>query len=270
MVQLSFQKFFGVPAVPFHALDFSQDIYIHHTLGLGDMIHFNGMVRYLVQRLDTNRLMHVFCKAQNAGMTQWMYRDEPRVNLEVLAPDKREADAVQRILKQHRTRNFVCVGHRAMRPLLKSQPSTFFDQLFYLQAGIPYSVRYSHCYWQRDSGEEERVYKKMITDQGLGERAYAFVHDDPKRSYRVQTDTIRVPIVRNDITESIFHLGLVLERACEVHCMESSIRCMIESLEMKHTKLYYHNFRYPDRPLGSATQLDWEQIEYPAQPSQVA
>ncbi|MFN9511041.1 MAG: hypothetical protein ACK6AO_18745 [Planctomycetota bacterium] len=52
--------------------------------------------------------------------------------------------------------------------------------------------------------------------------------------------------------------------------MESSIRCMIESLDMKHTKLYYHNFRYPDRPLGTATQLDWNQIEYPSDQSAVA
>jgi len=63
---------------------------------------------------------------------------------------------------------------------------------------------------------------------------------------------------------------LLLERAAEVHCMESSIRCMIESLDMKHTKLYYHNFRYPDRPLGTATQLDWNQIEYPSDQSAVA
>jgi hypothetical protein len=107
------------------------------------------------------------------------------------------------------------------------------------------------------------VYKKLITDRNLSEFGYAFVHDDASRGFQVQTGAIELPIVRNDTTESIFHLGLVLERAAEVHCMESSIRCMIESLEMKRPKLFYHNFRYPDRPLGSATQLDWQQIEYP-------
>ena len=70
-------------------------------------------------------------------------------------------------------------------------------------------------------------------------------------------------LVRNDISESIFHMGLLLERATEVHCMESSIRCMIESLDMKNTRLYYHNFRYPERPLGDATRQEWHQIEYP-------
>lgn len=154
-----------------------------------------------------------------------------------------------------------------MRPLLKKYPHTFFDPLFYLQAEVPYSIRYSHCYWKRDDQQEERVYKKLITERNMSQGGYAFVHDDPERGYRVQTDRIELSIVGNDISESIFHLGLVLERAAEVHCMESSIRCMIESLKMQNVKLYYHNFRYPERPLGTATQLDWEQIEYANDPS---
>ncbi|MFN6137601.1 MAG: hypothetical protein ACK480_03725 [Planctomycetota bacterium] len=270
MVQLDITKLFDVRSLPIRKLNVNQDIYIHHTLGLGDMIHFNGMVRYLLDRLRSDRSIHVFCKANNSAMTQWMYRDEPRVVLEILQTAKRENHAVQGILKRRKTRNFICLGHRALRPLLKSHPNTFFDQLFYLQADVPYSVRYSFCYWHRDYQEEERVYKKLIVDRNLNQRAYAFVHDDPARGFEVRTDAIDAPIVRNDITESIFHLGLMLERAAEVHCMESSIRCMIESLDMKHTKLFYHNFRYPDRPLGSATQLDWNQIEYPSDRCSVA
>lgn len=264
MILLHLSKFFGVRARPFSELNLGQDIYLHHTLGLGDMIHFNGMVRYLLDRLDPDCSVHVFCKAQNAQMSRWMYRDEPRIVLEVLPKGVREGRAVQCLLKDRKVRNFACIGHRAMRPLLESHPKTFFDQLFYLQAGIPYSVRYSHCYWRRDYQEEERVYKKLVAERNLSEFGYAFVHDDATRGFRVQTGSIQeIPIVRNDVTESIFHLGLVLERAAQIHCMESSIRCMIESLEMKRPELFYHNFRYPERPLGTATQLQWQQIEYP-------
>ncbi|MCY3006048.1 MAG: hypothetical protein NTV29_08720 [Planctomycetota bacterium] len=262
MVKLSIRNLFDVHSRRIEALDFQQDLFIHHTLGLGDMIHFNGLVRYLLCDLSANRKIRVFCKTRNVPMAQWMYRDEPRVVLEAIDPDKREGQAVQRILRRNRTKNFLCLGHRAMRPLLKKYPHTFFDQLFYLQAEVPYSIRYSHCYWARDYQQEERVYKKLITERNLSQGGYAFVHDDPERGYRVDTDRIELPIVGNDITESIFHLGLVLERAAQVHCMESSIRCMIESLQMQKVELYYHNFRYPDRPLGTATELDWEQIEY--------
>ena len=267
MVKLSLRNLFDVRSRRIEELDFQQDIFIHHTLGLGDMIHFNGMVRYLLDDLSADRKIRVFCKARNAPMTRWMYRDEPRVELVEIGPEESEGRAVQRALRRYRTKNFLCLGHRAMRPLLKKYPHTFFDPLFYLQAEVPYSIRYSHCYWERDAQQEERVYKKLITDRDMSQGGYAFVHDDPERGYRVQTDRIELPIVGNDISESIFHLGLVLERAAEVHCMESSIRCMIESLKMQGVKLYYHNFRYPERPLGTATQLDWEQIEYASDPS---
>lgn len=262
MVQLDIRKLFDVRSRSVQDLDFGQDLYIHHTLGLGDMIHFNGLVRYLLERLHQDRSIHVFCKSRNLQMSQWMYRDQPRVVLEGISTYDREGVAVQRVLKQHGTRNFICLGHRQMRPLLRSHPQAFFDQLFYLQAGVPYSVRYSHCYWQRDPQQEERVFKKLVLDKNLQPGGYAFVHDDPARGYRVGTEMVQVPIVRNDMSESIFHLGLVLERAVQVHCMESSIRCMMESLDMGKAKLYYHNFRYPDRPLGTATQLKWNQIEY--------
>jgi hypothetical protein len=130
---------------------------------------------------------------------------------------------------------------------------------------LPYRIRYSHCHWERDYEQEERVFAKLAP-----RGAYAFVHDDPERGYSIDSESIGLPIVRNDVTESIFHLGLLLERAREVHCMESSIRCMIESLSMRGVELYYHNFRYPERPLGEATQLAWKQIDYPRGKSRAA
>lgn len=163
------------------------------------------------------------------------------------------------MLRERNNWNFLSVGHRALRAFEKRYPTRFFDELFYMQVGLPYSLRYSHCYWERDYEQEERVFAKLAP-----KGAYAFVHDDASRGFRIETSSIRYPIVRNDITESIFHLGLLLERASEVHCMESSIRCMIESLDVNRAKLYYHNFRYPDRPLGAATQLAWNQIDYAA------
>jgi hypothetical protein len=250
---------FPIPSKDIEEIDLGSDLYIYHHLGLGDMIHLNGMVRFLLSKLEPDCCVHVFCKERNLEMTQWMYRDEDRIVLEAIPTGEREAPEVQRVLRERNNWNFLSVGHRALRALEKRYPTRFFDELFYMQVGLPYSLRYSHCYWERDYEQEERVFAKLAP-----KGAYAFVHDDASRGFRIETSSIRYPIVRNDITESIFHLGLLLERASEVHCMESSIRCMIESLDINLTKLYYHNFRYPDRPLGAATQLAWNQIDYAA------
>lgn len=254
--------FDGVIRSPLAALSLEQvcwteDLFIYHHLGLGDMIHCNGMVRHLLNRLQPNRSVHVFCKTRNASMTRWMYRDDPRIRIIELDDREREKPQVERIIRQVPSRNYLCVGHRELRPLLKQHPRLFFDELFYLQLGIPYDSRYKECHWDRDLVEEERVFSKVAPNA-----PYAFVHDDPGRGYVVDTSSIAIPIVRNDPKESLFHMGLVLERASEVHCMESSIRCMIESLDMSRTRLYYHNFRYPERPLGTATRQKWISIEY--------
>lgn len=239
-------------------MDRGKDLFVHHHLGLGDMIHCNGMVRYLLQSLDANCLIHVFCKSRNLEMTAWMYRDQPRIVLESIETGKKEGAEVRRILAKYRSTNCLTVGHRALRTLEREFPKTFFDELFYMHAAIPYSVRYSHCYWQRDAVEEERVFRKLAPTE-----PYAFVHDDSSRGYGIDSSKIPYPVVRNDVTESIFFLGKLLENSAEVHCMESSIRCMLESLAMDRCKLFYHNFRYADRPLGQATRQSWTEMTYP-------
>jgi hypothetical protein len=256
---------FPIPSRDLEQIDLGSDLYIYHHLGLGDMIHLNGMVRYLLSKMEAGRQVHVFCKERNMAMTRWMYRDEERVLLESIPTGMREGPEVQRVLRENRTKNFLSVGHRALRAFEQRYPARFFDELFYMQVGLPYRIRYSHCHWERDYEQEERVFAKLAP-----RGAYAFVHDDPERGYSIDSESIGLPIVRNDVTESIFHLGLLLERAREVHCMESSIRCMIESLSMRGVELYYHNFRYPERPLGEATQLAWKQIDYPRGKSRAA
>lgn len=256
MLQWNFNLGTDVSSLRLDQIDLADDLYIYHHLGLGDMIHCNGIVRHLLSRLHPTSRVYVFSKERNAEMTRWMYRDEPRIEVLPLNAGQRERPQVQRMLRQRGTRNYVSVGHRDLRPFMRDYPSVFFDELFYMQVGLPYSIRYSCCYWERDYAEEERVYQKLAPRV-----PYAFVHDDPGRGYVIDTQSIPLSIVRNDLTESIFHLGLLLERATEVHCMESSIRCLIESLAMGDTKLWYHNFRYPDRPLGKATQQRWLQID---------
>jgi len=256
VVQFSFNHWFETPSRRIEELAVDEDLFVYHHLGLGDMIHCNGMIRYLLDRLNADRNVHVFCKARNLGMTKWMYKDESRIRLVPIADGERESPVVQRTLKNHRSRNFLSVGHRALRNLERVYPQAFYDELFYRQVGLPYSIRYDWCYWKRDLAEEERVYQKLAPAS-----PYAFVHDDASRGFSIDTSTIGMAVVRNDITESIFHMGLLLERAAEVHCMESSIRCMLESLDMSNCKLYYHNFRYPDRPLDNATRQSWTSID---------
>lgn len=235
-----------------------RDLYVHHHLGLGDMIHCNGLVRSLLEELHDRSQLYLFCKQRYSSMVEWMYRDESRIKILSLDDQKKEHREVRRILQQQKSTNFLSVGHGLLRHLERAYPQLFFDQLFYRQLDLPYEHRFTKCYWQRDLEEEERVYRKLAP-----QTPYAFIHDDASRGFTVNSESIQLPIVRNDVSESIFHLGLLLERATEIHCMESSIRCMMESLDLHRTKLYYHNFRCA-RSLGTATCQKWMEVRYDA------
>ena len=50
MVQFSLNRVFETPSRLLEELEVNEDLFVYHHLGLGDMIHCNGMIRYLLDR----------------------------------------------------------------------------------------------------------------------------------------------------------------------------------------------------------------------------
>lgn len=233
------------------------DLYIHHHLGLGDMIHCNGMVRAILEKRETTDRIFVFSKNCHLATTAWMYRDEPRIQMIGIDEKKDEVSQVNSIVSNLKDIDFLRIGHEFYEPTAKlnfndATPWTC-DMVFYKQLNMPYQWRYTKCYWKRDLKEEQRVYLKLTPKDS----DYVFVHDDPSRGFIITEEQVRtnLPIVRNDISENIFHFGRLLENAKEVHLMESSIRCMIEILDTSSVKLVFHCFR--DGPYYSEEKQKW-------------
>jgi len=222
------------------------ELYIHHHLGLGDMIHMNGMVRRILREKNLSRI-YVFSKNCHKKMTEWMYRDEPKIFVIGIDETSPEIASVNRIVEEQKGK-LLRVGHVFVPPTIPC------DIFFYNMVDIPYSSRFDDCYWQRDFKEEERVYKKLAPNN----KDYVFVHDDPDRGFIISNQDVssNLEIIRNDKSESIFHLSTLLENAKEIHLMESSIRCMIEYLKPKlvenQVKLYFHDIR------GTGPQYDYK------------
>ena len=114
--------------------------------------------------------------------------------------------------------------------------------VFYKQLNIPYSNRFTKTFWKRDLINERRVYKKLNPNN----KKYIFIHDDPERNLEIR-DLIKsrkkIKVIQNDKSEIIFNLGLILEKAEEIHLIESSIRHLIETLRIKHNKIYLYNLK---------------------------
>ncbi len=247
-------------------------------MGLGDMIHMNGMVRTLLNSEDIDNV-HVFSKNCHKEMVEWMYRDDPRIKVIGIDENGNERALVDDVLTREligTDNKYIRVGHEFFNEHGNENGPMPCDMLFYEQVGLPYSSRFSECYWERDMEEEERVYNKLAPKG----KDYIFVHDDPARTEVeggfVITDEetgSEIEIVRNDMSESIFHLGMLLENAKQVHVMESSIRCMMEFLKpnliKNDVKLHFHNFRggpyyNPETEIWNGTSLPFELVTRPA------
>lgn len=241
------------------------DLYIHHHLGLGDMIHCNGIIRALLEQRAPNDRVFVFSKNCHKAATDWMYRDEPGIH--VIGIDERgdEVAQVNSMVSNMKNIDFLRIGHEFYEPTAKLNMDTTdhwtCDIIFYKQLGMPYEWRYTKCYWERDLDEEDRVYRKLAPKNS----DYVFVHDDPSRGFVITEEQVgtNLPIVRNDISENIFLFGKLLENAKEVHLMESSIRCMIESLDTGGVNLVFYSFRggpfyNEEKKKWSGTSKNWE------------
>ena len=138
--------------------------------------------------------------------------------------------------------NFIKIGFENYHKTKELNPDKNFpwpcDIVFYKQFNVPFKYRFLNSYWKRDKKSETKLFKKLVGNN----QPYAFVHDDKDRNLIIDTKDINsnLKIIRNDKKELIFNFGLILERAKEIHIMESSFRQIIEVLNTNNIKLKHN------------------------------
>jgi hypothetical protein len=210
---------------------------LHHHLGMGDHIICNGMVRALLNNAKFYTDVFVFAKERNAKRVVRMFDDDSRIHVISIPSDKDEIDYINEFVSQNHIMNFVRCGFGAVDNLRLMGVAKDFDEALYLSVGVPYEKRWSEFRIRRDPVEEGRVYRKLNPTK----EPFMFVHDDPSRGISfTPSNPNGLKIIKNDPTEDIFDMCLLLEKATEIHCMESSFRCLIEHLPMVKCPLFLH------------------------------
>lgn len=209
--------------------------YIYHHLGLGDHIICNGMVRHFYKEYGS---IGLFCKKHNKSNVEYMYRDLK--NIEIISfDDSLDADiqCKQYIHNNNLYEDLIKVGFNQLNKNL----STSFDQDFYRIANIPFSDRFDEFYIKRERKKEDEV---LNTLNPTGEK-YIFVHDDSDRGFVIDESKIKnkkYKIIKNDKNFLVFNYIKLLEKAEEIHFMQSSFKELICSYNLKKPKLYQHNY----------------------------
>ena len=219
-------------------------IIIYHHLGLGDHIHCNGLIRFMLKQIR-NAEIYIFTRENFKKMIKFMYRDEKKIKLIIIPKNiNDESSYVNNFLKKIKYFKFykICFEN-IKRNLHQINKNLTVDQLFYKQMNISYKKRYTQTFWQRDLVKEKKLYNKLIKI-----KPYIFIHDDAKRGFTIPDALInpKFNIIRNDPKNSIFDYGLILENASQIHLMESSIRCMLETLKPKKKIFYLYKFKKMD------------------------
>lgn len=219
------------------------EVYIHHHLGLGDHVCLNGMVWHIIEEGNFDK-GYVFCKNKYFSNLKHLYTNS-KVELIPIDENKPEVQLVDEIVRRSIGENdkFLRIGFCSI-PHGKSC-----DVFFYNMMNIPYEKRYDNFRIERNEEEETRVFEKL---NPTGE-PYIFIHDDESRGFNIEVDT-NYKIIRNDIEESVFHFGKIIENAKEFHCIESCIRCYSEYLNTDNVELFFHN---SVRPYPISTRKHW-------------
>jgi len=231
----------------------SSTLYIHHHLGMGDHIICNGLVRSLVGNKADN--ITLFVRTNNFPRVQRMYADDPRIDFAIVPAEGNECVFVDEYIR-HRQGTLLRLG---FDQLYKS-PMLNFDQVFYIYAGVPFSNRWDKFFVKRDPEGESKAIAKL---NPTGE-PYMFVHDDPSRGFLIDPPNPRgLKVIKNDVSVDIFDMIGMLEGAEEIQCMESSFRCLIESVPSIACPLFLHKmvrFANQPNPALSIGRKKWVEI----------
>lgn len=202
----------------------NSSVTIYHHLGLGDHIVCNGLVRYYCSLYER---VTIFCKPHNQGTVVQMFKDLN--NLDIILGDDSVATGYISSVK-----NAIKIGFENLNPYSEEN----FDIQFYKQISLDPKDRYKLFKYDRDI-ETELSIRKTFPEK------YIFVHDDESRGFGIKHNS-EIPIVKptKGLTGNIFNFLKTIEDAEEIHCIDSSFKCMIDSLPQifEEKKLYFHKY----------------------------
>ena len=220
-------------------------LFIHHHLGLGDHIVCNGMVRFCMKHAGFSKI-RVVVKKINYSSVFNMFRDDKNIEFETVNTD----DDFYKLNYEWNKLKLIRAGFEKIR---------IFDwaESLYDSAGISFNERWDSFYYKRDQDKE----KKLIETLNLP-KDFILVHKTASIGELKININTKIPIVYVSKIEDfdIFSWLGVVEKAKEVHCIDSSFLHLVESFKDINKQLFYHNNR--NSSMSFQYKQKWNFINY--------
>jgi hypothetical protein len=228
-----------------------KSIFIYNHLGLGDHIILNALIRNIVV-INSDVCYSLFVKFRNFESVKFMFSDLPNLTFCVVNNDLE----VLEILRDVPRNRIHKIGFDGV--------TNDFDICFYKQFNFGFENRFNSSILNRNTFVENNLYEKLNLEAGN----YIFIHDDISRGLIIDETKFsnynKIIIIRPFLTSTIFDWCKVLENALEIHCICSSFKALVDSLQLTNPKLFYHhtlsNSNVPRNSTFTTSNLPWKII----------
>ena len=203
-----------------------KNVILYHHLGLGDHFVCNGLVHEISKSHDT---IYLPCKTHNYETVNYLYSENQNINVfKVDANEFGEVDTFASILNLP----IILVG------FMHHSPQDW-DRSFYSQMKVNFSKRYDSFYLPKNP-------PSLLIEPPNND--YILVHDQAsigQLDINVETD-LEIVRIKSGVSNNLFSYINVIRGAKEIHCINSSVFHLIDSLTEITDKLYYHDIRPSD------------------------
>lgn len=203
---------------------------IYHHLGLGDHIVCNGLVRKIV---NNNETFGLFVKKHNMKNVEFMFKDLKKLKLMPIDGDSNVSD--------FHNENIISIGHQKLGTVMLEN-NCFWDEAFYKQMNIDFKERWTSFYYARDFNTEKITYNKFNPN----EEEFILIHNiDSTGTDRIDYSKVSEKYKKIFIEKSntIFDYGLLIAKAKEIHCVDSSFKHLVDSIPSMGKLFYHKNYK---------------------------
>lgn len=202
------------------------NVVLYHHLGLGDHFVCNGLVHQVSNDFD---LIYLPCKVSNYPTVKYLYSESPKINVFKIHNDEFcEISGFAALINSM----ILMVG-------FQNCDVKNWDRSFYNQLEIDFSERYNSFYLPNKTPE---VLIPVPSED------YILVHDESSVcafDLNIKTD-LKIVKIEKGLSDNLFSFIDIIKNAKEIHCINSSVFHLIDSLPDITEKLFYHDIRRTD------------------------
>jgi hypothetical protein len=201
-------------------------VVLYHHLGLGDHFVCNGLVHKVSKDFD---LIYLPCKVSNYPTVKYLYSESSKIKVFKINNDEFcEISAFASLMNLM----ILIVGFQNCE--VKN-----WDRSFYNQLGIDFSERYNSFYLPN---------KKPDVLMTVPLEDYILIHDESSvGAYKLNIESdLKFVKIERGLSDNLFSFIDIIKNAKEIHCINSSVFHLIDSLNETTDKLFYHDIRRTD------------------------